>query len=118
MAIIPSTLKRSISPPPVSEGQRRAKVRRAKSQDGTKPNNNETKVLPSLATIEAGQTKICDHLSYFAEHFSQLLRPSTSALPRLSTPDFVELYERNQHARGRHFVVHQHNHPVAGVHCI
>ena len=34
----------------------------------------------------------------------------------LSASAFKDLYERNQHKNGRHFVIHQHDHPVAGVH--
>ena len=34
----------------------------------------------------------------------------------LSVGAFENLYERNQHVHGRHFVIHQHDHPVAGVH--
>lgn len=33
----------------------------------------------------------------------------------MSIDDFKDLYRRNQHQHGRHFVVHQHDHPVAGL---
>lgn len=75
----------------------------------------ETK--PSLAAVEAGEATISNHLQYFSTHLSQAIRPlSSEAQPRLSIADFVELYTRNQTPNGHHFVIHQHDHPIAGVH--
>jgi len=68
---------------------------------------------PTLAAIEAGQAQIRDHLEYFAKHFESVLRPPRS--PRLTIDDFRLLYKRNQHPQGRHFVVHQHDHPISGT---
>ena len=70
---------------------------------------------PNLAAIEAGKAQIRDHLPYFSLHLSRSMRFPISS-PRLSIPDFQDLYRRNQHPGGRHFVIHQHDHPVAGVH--
>ncbi|KAL8756703.1 MAG: hypothetical protein Q9199_002749 [Rusavskia elegans] len=70
---------------------------------------------PTPASIEAGEIQIQDHLSYFSAHLARVVRPQTPG-PRLSIPDFVDLYQRNYHPHGRHFVVHQHDHPVAGLH--
>jgi hypothetical protein len=72
---------------------------------------------PSLAAIEAGRSKIEDHLQYFSSYFAKVCKPLEPVQPRLSISDFVSLYQRNQHPKGKHFVIHQHNHPVAGVHC-
>lgn len=36
---------------------------------------------------------------------------------QLSIDDYGELYRRNDGPGGCHFVVHQHEHPLAGVHC-
>ncbi|KAK3117157.1 hypothetical protein LTR53_001736 [Teratosphaeriaceae sp. CCFEE 6253] len=71
-------------------------------------------VGPTLAAIEAGQAQIRDHLEYFARHLGHTTKPSPG--PRLSIGDFRDLYRRNQHSNGRHFVVHQHDHPISGVH--
>ena len=72
-------------------------------------------VLPSLAAVEAGETRIRNHLEYFAQHLAEVARPSQLNEPRLSFRDFKALYQRHQHANGCHFVVHQHDHPVSGI---
>ena len=95
----PSTLSRDISPPP---------TRKASTQ------TNHKELNPSLAAIEAGQGEITDHLEYFANHLAAAYRPCPD--PRLSIEDFRSLYKRNEHKHGCHFVVHQHDHPVSGVH--
>ncbi|KAL8773660.1 MAG: hypothetical protein Q9209_001426 [Squamulea sp. 1 TL-2023] len=79
------------------------------------PNHNENRNSPSLAAIEAGEIQIQDHFSHFSSHLAAAVRPSISG-PRLPIPAFVDLYKRNCHPHGRHFVVHQHDHPIAGVH--
>ncbi|KAB8249950.1 DNA polymerase ligase-domain-containing protein [Aspergillus flavus] len=70
----------------------------------------------NLAAIEAGQVEVTDHLSIFSSRLSQSARPAVSQSPRLQIPDWVSLYQRNQSPEGRHFVIHQHDHPVAGPH--
>ncbi|KAF2436788.1 hypothetical protein EJ08DRAFT_577514 [Tothia fuscella] len=107
----PPSLKRPISPPPV---KKRRKSHAITANQNTNPPPKP--LQPSLAAIEAGQTKIRDHLQYFSAHFAKLSKPTNESVQRLSIPDFERLYQRNQHAKGRHFVIHQHNHPVAGVH--
>lgn len=94
----PSTLSRDISPPP---------TRKASAQANRQDN-------PSLAAIEAGQAEVRDHLDYFAKHLAAARRPCPG--PRLSIDDFRALYTRNEHKHGCHFVVHQHDHPISGVH--
>ncbi|KAF2271648.1 uncharacterized protein EI97DRAFT_504796 [Westerdykella ornata] len=71
---------------------------------------------PTLAAVEAGQAKIEDHLAYFTKHLTLACRPTPPSVPRLPVPSFASLYAENQHAHGHHFVIHQHNHPQAGVH--
>ena len=97
----PISLRTSISPPP--SRTRKSKKRSAKDKEAT---------LPNLAAIEAGQLRIRNHLSYFSHHLSHYARPTAP----LSIPSFIDLYKGNQHPHGRHFVIHQHDHPVAGVH--
>lgn len=114
---------RSVTPPtsleaPISPPRRRIQVHESLRIPQDKPRQNiesdEIKplVAPALAAIEAGEIEIRDHLSYFSEHLRQAA--STSPAPALSIRGFVSLYRRNQHIHGRHFVVHQHDHPVAG----
>ena len=72
---------------------------------------------PNAASIEAGKTQIRDHLEYFSTHLRNAIKPGRP-LPAMSIDDLKDLYRRNCHlnSRGRHFVVHQHDHPVAGLH--
>lgn len=114
-----SSLDAPISPPRIRRQVAETKdAKGPKSADGdpvADTSSQETK--PTLAAIEAGQAKIIDHLSYFSTRLSQVIRPLPSpSCPRLSISAFVELYRRHQHSQGHHFVVHQHDHPIAGVH--
>ena len=110
----PTSLQAPISPP---------RSRRSKNNvDACKPgisaersqNNGEVNPTTS-ASIEAGEIQIQDHLSYFSNHLARSVRRKIPG-PRLSIVNFVDVYKRNCHPYGRHFVVHQHDHPIAGVH--
>lgn len=96
----PTSLEAPISPPPI----RSAKRRRTSGTRISSP--------PDLAAIEAGEVAVDDHLSLFSNQLSRCIRSGKSEL--FSIDDFKRLYQRNQHPHGRHFVVHQHDHPVAG----
>ena len=98
----PTSLQAPISPPRLEK---------------SRPNrhNVDESNAPTPASIAAGEIQIQDHLSYFSSHLARAVR-SEDPGPRLSIPDFVTLYQRNCHPHGRHFVVHQHDHPIAGVH--
>ncbi|KAI9682034.1 MAG: hypothetical protein M1817_000088 [Caeruleum heppii] len=116
---VPSSLARPISPPLNRVRQRSETTAAPKSDAASHKPSSSPSSSPSLAAIEAGTAKIRDHLSYFLHHLSASLRPtvfSSSHTPQLSLPAFKRLYERNQHPHGHHFVIHQHDHPVAGVH--
>ena len=104
----PTSLRTSISPPPPRA--RRSKESSHKDKNHV-PQRNEYAV-PELAAIEAGEVQIRNHLEYFSNRLSYYARATSP----LSIPSFVDLYERNQHPHGRHWVIHQHDHPVAGVH--
>ncbi|CRG91116.1 hypothetical protein PISL3812_08164 [Talaromyces islandicus] len=73
---------------------------------------------PSLAVVEAGKVEVDDHVKLFSTRLAQASRPKPplGTYPRLSIEDWVDLYSRNQNAHGHHFVIHQHDHPVAGPH--
>ncbi|OQO01858.1 hypothetical protein B0A48_12331 [Cryoendolithus antarcticus] len=110
-----SSLSRDISPPPtrgLSRANRPGNSRQTKSSDQIAPHSTE----PRSAAIEAGKARIRDHLRYFADHLLGATRPAIPTTPRLPISDFRALYTRNQHAFGHHFVIHQHDHPVSGVH--
>lgn len=71
---------------------------------------------PTLAAVEAGRAKIENHLTYFKHHLAKASRTIPTDVPRVTINDFASLYKNNQHQNGHHFVIHQHNHPKAGVH--
>ena len=96
----PQSLRASISPPP--SRARKSALNCTKSAD----------ITPSLAAVEAGEAQIHNHLRYFSSHISLFVKPFAP----LPIRAFEDLYTRNQHRHGRHFVIHQHDHPVAGVH--
>ena len=90
----------------------------AKGHDGTAQTQSEPEEashetsLSNVAAIESGEASIQNHLEHFSSHLSRYVRPS----PLLSIADFKNLYRRDQHPQGHRFVVHQHDHPVAGLH--
>ena len=107
---LPSSLYRDISPP------RASKRRKISYQPSQTENSYDAGADPTLAAVEAGRAKIEDHLTYFKHRLTIALRDTPKDVPRLSIDDFTILYKSNRHLHGHHFVVHQHNHPRAGVH--
>lgn len=106
-----STLTRAISPPP-----RLSKRQRTSEAKGPSDKQDDVVDAPSLAAIEAGKAKIDAHLAYFKDRLSKVCR-NVEASPSISIENWARLYEASEHEHGNHFVVHQHNHPVSGVHC-
>ncbi|KAM3425032.1 hypothetical protein BST61_g7001 [Cercospora zeina] len=104
----PATLVRDVSPPPLRKHSATHAATVASEQQDRRPSKSEA------AAIEAHEVSIHDHLTYFEQHLSTAVRPGSS--PRITIEHFRELYLRNQHAKGAHFVVHQHDHPISGVH--
>lgn len=98
-----TSLNRPISPPP--------KASRSKPKENTSDKNG-----PRPAAVEAGEVHIEDHLAYSSNHLRKVLRLTVTSIPRLSIDQFVQLYQRNQTSNGHHFIIHQHDHPVSGVH--
>ncbi|KAF5231989.1 hypothetical protein FANTH_13174 [Fusarium anthophilum] len=68
---------------------------------------------PTTADIESGSATVEDHLSHFKAHLSKhILSPSP-----LSISSYSSLYTENfGSSAGAHFVIHQHDHPIAGTH--
>lgn len=80
--------------------------------------------MGGTAAVEAGRMQIDDHLEYFSGVLSRAAAASSrrtqgpdAATPLLPIPRYRALYATNAgSAGGAHFVVHQHDHPVAGTH--
>ena len=92
---IPASLHRSISPPPTRRSRQSAQI-------------------PAPATVEAGQARLSDPVSYFHRYLEDVARPTGLDIPRLDVAQWRRLWQRNQNPHGRLFVVHQHDHPIAG----
>ncbi|KIX00445.1 uncharacterized protein Z518_10584 [Rhinocladiella mackenziei CBS 650.93] len=97
------------------ELSRLASLRRSVSPPPTNPHRQPPRSI-STAAVEAGVLEIQDHVSFFSSKLLSATRPEVAGHPRLSHQDWIDLYQRNLHDRGHHFVVHQHDHPVAGIH--
>jgi hypothetical protein len=110
---LPSSLCRDISPPRASK---RRKISEASYQPSQTEGSYDAGDDPTLATVKAGKAKIEDHLTYFKHRLTSASRYTPKDVPRLSIDDFATLYKSNRHQNGHHFVIHQHNHPRAGVH--
>lgn len=76
-----------------------------------------TKHATSTADVEAGVVQFSDHLGQFVAELSSRLAPDATESPKLSIDAFSSLYKENAGSvDGAHFVIHQHDHPVAGTH--
>lgn len=71
---------------------------------------------PNLALIESGQQIVTNHLAIFSSRLREYARPPIPQFPRLSISSWIDLYKRNERPDGNHFVIHQHDHPIAGPH--
>ena len=69
----------------------------------------------TTAAIESGAVLVDDHLARFTETLTK--HTLSSYTPLLPVPSYAALYQ-SQAGRpdGAHFVIHQHDHPVAGTH--
>lgn len=94
-------------------------------QDHTHSSNPKSPESPTLAAtktattaaIESGDTLITDHLAHFKTHLSKHSLQLPSSVPRLPVSSYASLYQSNAGSPdGAHFVIHQHDHPVAGTH--
>ena len=108
----PQSLRASISPPPSRLRKHTLQSTSYCSVQDSPSAHRPENTTPSPAAVEAGQAQIRNHLEYFSSHISPSAKPSAS----LPIRAFENLYKRNQHEHGRHWVIHQHDHPVAGVH--
>jgi hypothetical protein len=109
----PNTLVRDISPPPPRRSRMERKTHAIEQRKSSRKTDS-TGGEPGLAAVEAGKAQVKDHLAYFSHHMYGASRQTPSQFPRIAREVFQDLYERNQQAKGRHFVVHQHDHPISG----
>lgn len=79
--------------------------------------NDSTNIL-NLAAVEAGEVKAEDPVTLFSTRLAAVARPLWMSPEgyRLPVKDWIDLYSRNRHENGCHFVIHQHDHPIAGPH--
>ena len=113
----PTSLKREISPPPARKTNPPINIPSTDSVARAADDARDASIKdpqPTLAAIEAGEAQIRDHLARFSHNLGAASRQTALSIPRLSIPHFQALYQRNRHAKGRHFVVHQHDHPISG----
>lgn len=70
------------------------------------------------ALIENNTVKITDHLAWFSQLLKKaILDPFPAVRPQLPISEYQSLYNDSfQSTAGAHFVVTQHDHPVAGPH--
>ncbi|KAJ5543289.1 hypothetical protein N7535_005717 [Penicillium sp. DV-2018c] len=111
--ILPS-LVAPVSPPPSRLFTPRAKDG---EEDAIIPTASKPNASSSLAALEAGQVKVTDHLSVISTRLRECVRVLPDQ-PTVLLPikEWIDLYRRNEHPEGRHFVIHQHDHPIAGPH--
>lgn len=124
-----------ISPPPLSDPVRRRTRQvdedeapcseRASRDESGRPDApsslsiSNSKPNPSTsALIESAQIQINDHLTYFTALLTKrTLIPFPSSMPHLPIASYTNLYKRSDaNPAGAHFVVTQHDHPIAGPH--
>ncbi|KAJ5090651.1 hypothetical protein N7532_009335 [Penicillium argentinense] len=96
-----SSLQKSVSPPPKRRG--------ANGQDGDNP--HPSKITPS-------DPKTSEYLDTWSMKLRKSILPASEqgSTPHLPIDQWVDLYRRHAHSNGHHFVIHQHDHPVAGPH--
>lgn len=71
----------------------------------------------SAAAIETGKVSVDDHLERFTSLLGDAVLPQAPGSSRLSIADYAALYTSNAgNPLGAHFVIHQHDHPIAGTH--
>ena len=102
----PASLRRRVSPPPTNRENTQAQEQK-----------QTQKQKSAAAAVEAGEVSVDDHIAFFSEKLLSARLPAILGRPQLDHAAWLELYRRNlQGTTQRHFVVHQHDHPVAGTH--
>lgn len=109
---------------PVSPPQTRAKLTQEARPESSRPSTEKFKISAkksqsetgtSPQAVQTGQVNETEKLNEILERLSRYIRQPDSQ-PRISMSDWISLYQRNAHPEGRHFVIHQHDHPLSGPH--
>ena len=117
----PTSRLAPISPPPSKRRRILNSPNPLNPDDPASPSHSSNLVIDDddvvkPAAVEAGEASVDDHLEYFSRRLSRCVNVSVLGDGALmGFGEWKELYMRNCHERGRHFVVHQHDHPVAGM---
>jgi hypothetical protein len=117
------SLRRQVSPPP-TRAKKKESDKASVNSNGridaesnvTSKNHLSNEPEVTTAAVEAGKVDVEDHVSFFSEKLLLARRLSVSGRPQLDHTQWLNLYKRNLTDEGHHFVVHQHDHPVAGTH--
>lgn len=74
--------------------------------------------ISEASAVEAGKVQINDHVGYFSDRLRKAaLAPFPSGMPHMLIENYRRLYESNAGSlEGSHFIIHQHDHPIAGTH--
>jgi hypothetical protein len=118
------SLRRQVSPPPTKARKKESDKASLHNSNGrvdaennfTSKNDLSSEPEVTTAAVEAGKVDVEDHVSFFSEKLLSARRPSVPDRPQLDHIKWLNLYLRNLTDEGHHFVVHQHDHPVAGTH--
>lgn len=106
------SLAREVSPP--------VSVRKRKIVDEDEVAKGSLLTTKSVAAaIEAGEHVVEDHVEFYYQHLQRaLLKPRPDIKPPSTTlNDWIQTYRQNAKSLlGSHFVIHQHDHPIAGTH--
>ncbi|KAI0798749.1 DNA polymerase ligase-domain-containing protein [Xylaria sp. FL0064] len=88
------------------------------SDDDKEPSHRQDEEQPTTSAVEAGKASIDDHLNYFSTRLQETaVSPFPSDTPHLAVEGYRKLYEANAgSSQGAHFIMHQHDHPIAGTH--
>ena len=71
----------------------------------------------TTAAIESGKASTDDHLAFFTASLKSHIRQLDTPAPLLPISSYEDLYRSQAGSlEGSHFVIHQHDHPVAGTH--
>ncbi|KAF6814744.1 hypothetical protein CPLU01_14328 [Colletotrichum plurivorum] len=87
-------------------------------EDEDEPDTSDRTPPGHSAALESGSASIPDPAAHFFSHLARhTLSPYPSDAAHLPADEFRSLFERSAGSRdGAHFVVHQHDHPIAGTH--
>lgn len=80
---------------------------------------NQKSLSVETAAVESGAIVVDNHLERFSVHLDQasIAIARNPNIPRTSIDSYRNLYGSNAGSpHGAHFVIHQHDHPVAGMH--